>query len=159
MSDDQDIRVSLEHEGGYGFRVRFDLPDLPELHTDEAPPLGAGSGPNPSRLLMAAVGNCLAASLLFALRKFKNEPSGLRAEVSGKLMRNPDGRWRLPKLYAELHLPGQAPDYQQLDRILDQFEEFCIVTQSVRQGIDVDVTVRDGEGRVLRGDKSFEAGA
>ena len=35
------------------------------------PPLGQGSGPSPMQLLAASVGNCLSASLLFALRKFK----------------------------------------------------------------------------------------
>lgn len=43
--------------------------------------------------------------------------------------------------------------------MLAQFEDFCVVTQSVRQGIEVDVEVLDGEGRVLLGDKSFEAGS
>ena len=58
-----------------------------------------------------------------------------------------------------LRLPGQNADYQHLDRVLAQFEEFCVVTQSVRQGIEVDVSVVDQDGRVLKGDKSFEAGA
>ena len=39
----------------------------------------------------------------------------------------------------------------QLDRVLGQFEEFCVVTQSVRAGIEVDVRVLDRDGRVLRG--------
>jgi hypothetical protein len=33
--------------------------------------------------------------------------------------------------------------------VLAQFEDFCIVTQSVRQGIKVDVSIRDGEGKLL----------
>jgi hypothetical protein len=34
--------------------------------------------------------------------------------------------------------------------VLAQFEDFCIVTQSVRAGIQVDVTVIDREGTVLK---------
>ena len=52
-----------------------------------------------------------------------------------------------------------AEAHQHMERVLEQFEEFCVVTQSVRQGIEVDVIVRDHDGRVLKGDKSFEAGA
>jgi len=37
-----------------------------------------------------------------------------------------------------------------LKRALSQFEEFCTVTQSVRQAIPVRVTVVDSEGKILR---------
>ena len=37
-----------------------------------------------------------------------------------------------------------------LDRVLEQFEEFCVVTQSVRSGFPVEVTVRDSAGTVLK---------
>jgi hypothetical protein len=36
-----------------------------------------------------------------------------------------------------------------LPRCLEQFEDFCIVTQSVRQGIPVNVEVRDASGATL----------
>lgn len=159
MTETNDIRVRLEQDSDFSFRVSFHGTDLEPLLTDEPSPLGHDKGPNPSRLLLAAIGNCLAASLLFALRKYRNEPATLVAEASAQLVRNPEGRWRIPKAFVELNLPGHTSDYTQLDRILDQFEEFCIVTQSVRQGVDVQVTVKDGDGRVLRGDKTFEAGA
>ena len=103
--------------------------------------------------------NCLSASLLFALRKFHNQPGRLKAEAVARLERNPAGRWRIPKAWVELQLAEGGEQHQQLARILEQFEEFCIVTQSVRHGIDVEVTVKDAHGRVLLGDKSFEAGS
>jgi len=74
-------------------------------------------------------------------------------------MRNANGFWRIPQAAVELQLPDGNQDYAQLQRILDQFEQFCVVTQSVRQGIDVQVTVKDAHGNVLLGDKSIEAGA
>jgi hypothetical protein len=37
-----------------------------------------------------------------------------------------------------------------LARVLDQFEDYCIVTQSVRPGFPVDVRVLDRDGAVLR---------
>lgn len=73
------VSVDLVQQDGYRFEARLDNPAIPVLVTDEQPPLGTDSGPNPSRLLCTAIANCLSASLLFALRKFKNEPgpSGL----------------------------------------------------------------------------------
>src|SRR5688572_21030144 len=61
--------VSLELLEGYAFRVAFDDAEVEPLHTDETPPLGKGTGPSPSRLLAAAVANCLAASLAHCLRR------------------------------------------------------------------------------------------
>ena len=74
-------------------------------------------------------------------------------------MRNAQGRWRIAQAFVELKLPEGNEHYQRLDRVLEQFEQFCIVTQSVRDGIDVSVTVVDAHGHVLLGDKSFEAGS
>ena len=159
MNPDTPIRITLEQESDYAFRIAFDNADLAMLLTDEPAPLGNDRGPNPSRLLLAAVVNCLAASLLFALRKDRNTPGPLRAEICALPMRNESGRWRITSARATLHLPGHNADYHNLDRVLAQFEDFCVVTQSVRQGINVDVNVVDCEGRVLLGDKSFEAGA
>jgi organic hydroperoxide reductase OsmC/OhrA len=159
MSTEQPIRVSLEQEDGFAFRIRFDDGALAPLLADEAAPLGTGRGPDPARLLLAAVANCLSSSLLFALRKFHNTPDTLRAEIVATPMRNAEGRWRIPKAFVEIHLAEGGEAHAQLERILGQFEQFCIVTQSVREGIEVEVTVKDAHGRVLLGDKSFEAGA
>lgn len=158
MSEPNEVRVTLTQQQGYAFLVDFG-DDIADLLTDEPAPLGAGSGPNPSRLLLAAIANCLSASLVFALRKFKNQPGPLRAEIVGELVRNAEGRWRIPKAEVKIHLAEAPGALEHLDRVLDQFEQFCVVTQSVRDGIDVDVTIRDADGRVLKGDKSFEAGA
>jgi len=73
MSTDTPIRIRLAQASDYAFRIVFDDTALDPLLTDEPAPLGHDRGPNPSRLLLAAVANCLAASLLFALRKFGND--------------------------------------------------------------------------------------
>jgi len=159
MPGETPIRLTLEQDGDYAFRIRFHETGLEPLLTDESAPLGHDRGPDPSRLLLAGIANCLVASLLFALRKQRNQPGQLRAEVSASTVRNAQGRWRIPQVSVELLLPEGNEHYQHLDRVLEQFEDFCIVTQSVRQGIHVDVTVKDAHGHVLLGDKSFEAGS
>ena len=146
MSDNDSIRLVLEQEGPYAFRIEFDGTSLEALHTDEPAPLGAGAGPNPSALLLAGVANCLSASLLFALRKFKNAPGPIRAEIAGRRERNADGRWRIPRADVTITLSDKAADLGNFERVMAQFEEFCIVTQSVREGIAVDVTVIDADG-------------
>lgn len=141
--------IELLQQADYRFEARFDDPALPPLVTDEPPPLGAGAGPNPARLLGAAVANCLAASLLFALRKFRNEAEPLSAAATVTLARNAQNRLRIGRIAVDLQLAAPAAAVKSLDRVLAQFEDFCVVTQSVRAGITVDVRVLDRDGRVL----------
>ncbi|RMH38064.1 MAG: OsmC family peroxiredoxin, partial [Gammaproteobacteria bacterium] len=114
--------VSLRLLKDYKFEVDFG--DFGQLITDEPPPLGEGAGPNPARLLAAAVTNCLGASLLFAIRKFKGEIQTLTAEVQGHLERI-DGRWRIPEMHVRIQLPEGIESLPHLDRALSQFEDFC----------------------------------
>lgn len=150
MSDtEQTIEISLEQTQDYQFKVHFDDTAIPDLITDETSPLGGDAGPNPSRLLATGVANCLAASLLFALRKYKNTPGMLGAHAKATLTRNEHNRWRVTRIAVDLQLADAAASLEHLDRVIAQFEDFCIVTQSVRQGITVDVSVRDGDGQLL----------
>lgn len=149
MSSIEPISVIVEQEQDFSFRIRFEGTAAADLLTDEPEPLGGGQGPNPSRVLLAAIANCLAASLLFALRKFKNSPGALRAVATTQLERNEAGRWRIPRAKVSLQLGGDTGSLSQLPRVLEQFEEFCVVTQSVRQGIAVDVEVVDEQGKLL----------
>lgn len=146
MSEDDGIRLLLEQEGPYAFRIRFEGTGLDALHTDEPAPLGGGAGPNPSHLLLASVANCLSASLLFALRKFKNAPGPIRTEIVAHKARNEAGRWRIPRAEVAIRLSDAAAGLEHFDRVLGQFEEFCIVTQSVREGMLVDVRIIDADG-------------
>lgn len=146
MSTAHSFSVNLTLLEGYVFKVDFG--DMGDILTDEAPPLGNGEGPNPSRLVAAAVGNCLCASLLFALRKAKEQPGGVSAVVTGDLERQ-DGRWRIGRLDVKLQVEN-AQTLQQLPAVLEKFEEYCIVTQSIRQGIPVNVEVVDQDGKVLK---------
>lgn len=159
MEENDGIQLLLEQEGPYAFKVSFEGTALEALHADEPEPLGGGTGPGPGDLLLAGVANCLAASLLFALRKFKNAPGPIRAEISARKERNAEGRWRIPRATATIMLSDRARDLGNFERVMAQFEEFCIVTQSVRQGIAVDVTVVDADGTVFVPGASSKGGA
>lgn len=151
MSDTQRIRLTLEQEDDYAFRIRFDETTIADLMTDEPPPLGQGDGPNPTRLLLSAVANCLSASLLFALRKFKNTPGKLVTHATAELVRNEQGRLRVGHIHADIRLAEAGAAHASLERILAQFENFCVVTESVRHGIDVSVSITDADGVQLHG--------
>lgn len=146
---DHDVTVRLTQAHDYQFDVHFGEA-VPVLRADEPPPLGQGSGPSPVQLLAAAVGNCLADSLLFALRKFRQQPEPIAAQVDAEVGRNADGRLRVLGMTATLTLgvPGDTLDH--LERVLGSFEAYCTVTQSVGAGIPVTVQVFDAHGARLK---------
>jgi uncharacterized OsmC-like protein len=146
----QHITVQLQQRHDFQFDIRFS-DSMPVLVSDEPAPLGQGRGPSPVQLLCAAVGNCLSDSLLFALRKFKQAPEPLRCTVEAEVGRNPEGRMRVLAMTAQLHLGVPAAQLEHLDRVLEQFEDFCTVTQSVGQGIPITVQVVDADGLRLKG--------
>jgi uncharacterized OsmC-like protein len=142
--------VHVEHLQGFEFKLRYDWPGLDETILDEPEPLGHEKGPNASRLVAAAVGNCLAASLLFCLNKSRVPPRSLKADVTGSMVRSEKGRMRIGGIQVRLQVDpgeGQAP---RLKRCLDLFEDYCVVTASIRGGIPVQVEVVDQDGAVLR---------
>jgi uncharacterized OsmC-like protein len=150
MSEPLTFGVEVEQREGFEFRVRFDWPQVPELVLDEPEPLGKARGPNAARLVGAAVANCLAASLVFCLKtKFRQNPGPVRAMASGRLERNERGRYRIAAIDVVLSLSESLGEMSHQERCLEQFEDFCVVTESVRRGIPVVVTVVDAAGKVV----------
>lgn len=135
------FEFSLDLGERYVQRVAFDVPGADQFTIDEPEPLGDSRGPNPARVLGAAVGGCLAASLAFCLRKSRVDLDGMRTTVRGSLVRNEHGRLRIGGLSVLLEpvLPGEQRD--RLPRCLGVFEDYCVVTASIRPAIPVEVTV------------------
>jgi len=143
------VIVNLKQESDYKFSLNFGE-NIPVVYSDESPPLGQGVGATPVQLLAAAVGNCLSASLLFALRKFKQSPEPMATEVHAIVGRNAENRLRVQRIEVALRLGKTAEEMEHLDRVLEQFEAFCTVTESVRLGIPVEVSVFDAAGKKLK---------
>jgi uncharacterized OsmC-like protein len=148
MSDN--ASVTITRQSGYQFLVDFGAA-IPQLLADEPAPLGQGAGPAPDHMLLAAVANCLSASLLFSLQKFKQDPGTLVAIATPEMGRNADKRLRIMAIHVKLELGQAAAEIEHLDRVLAQFEDFCTVSMSVRQGIAIHVQVQDGSGAILKG--------
>lgn len=140
--------VTIKQIEGYKFVVDFG-PMLPDLRVDEAPPIGGGEGPFPEQLLVAGVTNCLCASLMFALGKYRQDGQGIAAEASFQLARNAEGRLRIDGISVAITLGAATDAMPRIDKVLDQFERFCTVSESVQSGIPVTVAVRDRHGVLL----------
>ncbi len=146
--EEKELSVSMELITDYEFKVTFDE-NLPELLMDEPEPLGAGKGPNATKVLSAAIGNCLSASLLFCMHKIRVKPSSLKTTVKTKMTRNEKKRLRVGPSHVIITLGMNPEGRNRLGRCLDLFEDYCIVSQSIRDGIDVTVEVQDQQGEVV----------
>ena len=82
------FRLHVEQVDGFEFRVKFDKDQFAPLSLDEPPPLGHDTAPNAARILAAAIGNCLSASLLFCLQKVKVAAPSVSAVVDVEIVRN-----------------------------------------------------------------------
>ena len=134
---------------GYRFLIVFGSA-FPTLVSDEPEPIGREAGPSPEQLLIASVSNCLCASLAFALGKYRQESNGIAARASARVTRNAEHRLRLSGIDVEITLGAPASALPRLDRVLEQFETFCTVSESVKAGIPIAVAVHDVNGDRVR---------
>lgn len=149
MSENGVFSLTMERVQDYEFQTQFDWKNLAPILLDEPAPLGHNKGPNAARLLGAAVGNCLSASLLFCLEKSKLVVKSIKTNVTGTMVRNEKGRLRVGKLdvHISVDVPSETP--HRTSRCLELFEDYCVVTASVKKGIEVTVVVTDPQGNEL----------
>jgi uncharacterized OsmC-like protein len=151
MVESTEVSIDLEQLEGLEFRVSWDWDTAPPLLVDEPAPVGRQFGPNATRLVAAAVGDCLSASLAFCLHRSHVEVRGLKTRVALTLARNERGRLRIGDLAVRIELPPDLePDAVGLERCLGLFEDYCVVTESIRRGIPVGVEVVAADGSTLR---------
>ena len=141
LAEEKEIVTTLELLKDFEFKVKFDLENVSDLLMDEPAPVGKGLGPNASRALSAAVGNCLSASLLFCLTKARVNVEGLKTTVATTLARNEEGYWRVKDIQVKIFPTVKEELGAQMKRCIELFERYCVVTQSVRKGINVTVEV------------------
>lgn len=141
--------IQLEQEEDYAFRVKFDLKKADDILMDEPPPLGERNGPNASRLLAAAAANCLSASLMFCLAKEDVPARAVKTEATCTMVRNDKKRLRVGRLDVRITAGDELIDVKKRERCMELFEDFCVVTASIRQGIPVGVEVYTESGELL----------
>src|ERR1700760_2474022 len=143
------VSVTITRQDKYRFLVDFGS-GIPQAVADESPPIGEGAGPSPTHLLTAAIANCLSASFVFAVNKWKEDPGHLATTATCEINRNEKGRLRVTAMKVAITLGVEPQTLPHLDRALAQFEDFCTVSQSVRSGIPFTVTVMAPDGTVVK---------
>jgi uncharacterized OsmC-like protein len=140
MTDERTHHVTLRLADKFRFVAEFaDVPGASVVF-DEPPPLGGNSAPNAAEMLSAAIGNCLAASLTFCLRRSRIDLQDMTADVTTHVARNERGRLRIRGI--DVQLEPVVATGTTINRCEALFEDFCMVTASVQQGIPVHVSLK-----------------
>ena len=149
MSEEARFTLTLEHLEDYEFKVKFDKKILDDLLVDEPPPLGGLAGPNPSRLLAVSAANCLSASLLYCINRGEVPPASVTTEATVTIVRNEKKRLRIGRIDVALQMSEALSGAQKMKRCMNLFEDFCVVSDSIRNGIPIGVEVMDHTGEVI----------
>ena len=135
------IHAHLTRTDGYKYDISFDeLPGV-KIVSDEPTPTGKSEGVTAAMMLSGAIGHCLCSSLLFCLDKSRVKAKDLSADVNLAMERNDRGRWRIKEIKVNMKPIVEEVDSKKLERCKELFEDFCIVSSSVRDGIRIDVNV------------------
>ena len=142
MSDEVkkvDVSITLEKEMIFKCElgdIKVEECYIDETNKDEVNMLG----PNPSRLVGLAVLGCLSSSLIFCLKKRDFTLDDLKAEAEVIIGRNEKGFWRVKKINVNIDVKIDDPETRKrADQCRKMFEQYCIVTQAIREGIDVEL--------------------
>lgn len=111
---------------------------IDETNENEADKLG----PTPRILLAHAILGCLSSSFIFCLSKKNLSLDDLAAEAEVEIGRNEKGFLRVLKINVEIKAKIDNPEARKrADQCKKMFENYCTVTSSVRDGIEVNVNV------------------
>ena len=136
--------VSLKHESGFRFVSQAGEDGVSHgkpYVSDEPDPVGEASGPATPALLGSAIGHCLAASLLEALRGAGVDVPGFETDVTAVVKPNEDGLPRIDHVDVLLR-PSVRKTDAGAELRAGTFENHCTVSSSLKKGIDIRVRVQ-----------------
>ncbi len=119
------------------------IKNLPKIYVDdEHKNHDEMLGPDPSIMLMSAIVGCLSASYIFCMEKKNLAFDDYSVEAEYITHKNEEGLWRVKELNIKL-MPSSNDEKikKRIKQCSKIFERTCTVTESVRQGIKVNVDI------------------
>ena len=145
------IKISHEYKSQVGIKLeeemifKCDLGEIQmsDLFIDEQHKKTIDKiGPNPSKLLALSVLGCLAASFTFCLQKRGFSLSDIDGRAIITSRRNEKGFWRLKNLEIILKPKIDNPEMRRrADQCKKFFERFCVISESIRDGIEINLNL------------------
>jgi organic hydroperoxide reductase OsmC/OhrA len=150
MVHEENTIINMNLEKSLIFKVNLGYEKLHELFIDETIDNKSKIwGPDATQLLAMAVLGCLNASFIFCLNKRNLTIDELEARAEVSFKKNESGSIRVEKIDVKITPKTDDPDtLKRIQQCIKKvksgkmlFEENCIITSSVREGINVNVDI------------------
>ena len=119
-----------------------------DLHLDEPESFhGTDLGPSPVEYLLIGIGGCLGSTFAYCLQKQDVEIDALEVIVDGQLKHSgPKMSLKLVNIEAELLVTAKdGGSSGKIEQCIKTFLDYCIVSNSITQGVPLDVKVSQKE--------------
>jgi len=102
---------------------------------------GTDLGPSAVEYLLIGIGGCLGTTFIYCLQKNNIELETFEVVVEGELSRTgPKMLLRLVNVDVDMKFtPKEASSDVEINRCMKEFTEYCIVTNSIAEGVNVNV--------------------
>ncbi|MDX1797298.1 MAG: OsmC family protein [Candidatus Lokiarchaeia archaeon] len=139
MPDEYKSEVSISLDEEMIFKCDLGQIKMKDLFIDEQHKKSKEKiGPNPSKLLALSILGCMSASFVFCLQKKDFSLSDFKGKAFITSKRNEKGLWRIKQIKLELHPKIDTPKMRErADQCQKFFEQFCIISESLKEGIEI----------------------
>ena len=143
MVEELKTKVGLKQQEEMIFKCDLGQLKMQDLYIDEKHKQETERiGPSPIKLLALSILGCLAASFTFCLQKKNFILSDLEGKAEVTIARNDKGFWRVKKIDIIIIPKVDDPKMRKrVDQCRKFFEQYCIISESLRNGIDLDVNL------------------
>lgn len=143
MSNELKTKVGIKQQEEMLFKCDLGNLKLDNLYIDEQDKKEIDKkGPSPAKLLGLSVLGCLAASFSFCLQKKYYSIIDLEGKADVTIIRNERGFWRIKKIDVNIIPQIDTPEARKrADQCKKFFEQYCIISQSLRAGFEVNVNL------------------
>ena len=132
--------VELKHRTDCQFDARFRTKEG-DLLLPTPFPVGVGYGPEAVTMLNMSTTYCMTASLNYYLAKARVEPTTLRARGHVDMRLTDEKFRRIKALEIDIRIEVTEKERKRLERALERFTDFCIISESIRGSFPINVRV------------------
>jgi putative redox protein len=114
------------------------------IHLDEPESFhGTDIGPSPVEYFLIGIGGCLGSTFTYCLQKQEVEIDALEVVVDGQLKHvGPNMSLKLVNIEAEILFTAKDGKLSgKIEQCIKTFRDYCIVSNSITQGVPLDVKV------------------
>lgn len=133
------LKITLDYSEKLHFTAS--ARNFEDIHVDEPESFhGSNLGPSSVEYILIGIGGCLGSSLIYCLQKKKVQVDELSLIVEGIIKHvGPKMHLKLIEINVEINFKAKKTFSQEVENCLNVFQDYCVVTNSLLNGIPINV--------------------